>query len=237
MTSTFRKHFDEDMARSASLLRLANGAAPVMKAAGRADDVRLAAVAMAVGAMDAYFCDAYADCLAMRLQSAKAGQLELPESYEKRNLPTTLLIAPPQNLRQNWALRMAARQVMENENVLDLGVVTGLFNPVLPQGKTLWENAMEPIIRHDWKRLTGLHWSDYQAIERKKRPGARRTAVKTMKARIKTTIQYRHDWIHNCGRPKSKVQTLTPQQAVERIREVHAVVVTFDDHLMAHRKV
>ncbi len=81
MTSTFRRHFDEDISRAESLLVLANGAAPVTRKGRRADEIRLSAVAMAVGAMDAYFCDAYVDCLARRLQSFKSGVLGLPTSY------------------------------------------------------------------------------------------------------------------------------------------------------------
>lgn len=237
MTSTFRRHFDEDIARAESLLELANGNASVMKAGTRADDLRLSAIAMGVGAMDAYFCDAYADCLALRLQSAKAGNLDLPKSYEKRNLPTTLLIRPKQNLRENWSLRMAARSVMERENVLSLDTVEHLFNPVLPKGQKLWASAMEPIIAQNWKRLTGTYLRDYRILSSKSQKGARGTAAKQMKKRIKETIQYRHDWIHNCGRPRSTVQTLSVGQALERMRDLKVVVTTFDKHLMDHRLV
>ena len=81
MTTTFRRHFDEDIARAESLLDLSGGRAPAIRKGSRADDIRLSAVAMSVGAMDAYFCDAYVDCLARRLQSFKASGLPLPKSY------------------------------------------------------------------------------------------------------------------------------------------------------------
>ena len=67
MTTTFRRHFDEDILRAESLQVLADGGAPAIITGTRADDIRLASVAMAAGAMDAYFCDAYVDCLAKRL--------------------------------------------------------------------------------------------------------------------------------------------------------------------------
>jgi hypothetical protein len=237
VTSTFRRHFDEDISRAESLLALANGAAPVMKKAMRTDDVRLSAVAMAVGAMDAYFCDAYVDCLAKRLQSFKSGLLDLPQSYAKRNLPTAALLSPPQTLRPNWSLRMAARDVMERETVLDLERVTELFNPVLPKGQKLWPAAMGPIIDRDWRRLTGTSRSAYHGLAANAQLSARRAAVGAMKVRMSRTIQYRHDWIHNCGRPKSAVRRLTAGQAEARIREIRVVVEAVDEHLMAHRVV
>ena len=237
MTSTFRRHFDEDISRAESLLALGNGGAPAIRKGNRADDVRLASVAMAVGAMDAYFCDAYVDCLAKRLQSFKSGALGLPGSYGRRNLPTAILLSPPQNLRPNWSLRMAARDVMERENVLDLDRVTELFNPVLPKGEKLWPNIMGRIIDEDWKRLTGIRKRDYRNLSSSDQTNARKTAVGVMKGRVGETIQFRHDWIHNCGRPKNAIRRLTSGQAKARIREVRAVIEGVDDHLMLYRVV
>ena len=235
MITTFRRHFDEDISRAESLLALANGAAPVIRNGNRADDIRLAAVAMAVGAMDAYFCDAYVDCLAKRLQSFKSGVLDLPEAYGRRNLPTAALLSPPQNFRPNWALRMAAREVMERENVLDLDRVKELFNPVLPKGEKLWPNVMDRVISRDWKRLTGIGKREYRTLSRGDQAKARKAAVKAMKDRVGDTIQLRHDWIHNCGRPKNAIRKLTPNQAKARIREVRAVIEVVDEHLISHR--
>ena len=164
MTTTFRHHFDADILRAESLQVLADGGAPAIITGTRADDIRLASVAMAAGAMDAYFCDAYVDCLAKRLQSFKSKGLDLPSSYATRNLPTGVLLNPPQSIRPNWSLRMAARTVMERENVLDLDRVTELFNPVLPQGKKLWLNVIEPIISRNWKRLTGINKTEYRQL-------------------------------------------------------------------------
>ena len=127
---------------------------------------------------------------------------------------------------------------MEKENVLDLGSVTGLLNPVLPKAHKLWVNAMEPIISNGWIRLTGIDGASYRALaDDKARKKARVTSVNVMKARVKETIQMRHDWIHNCGRPKSAVMRLTVNQAVARVREVRSVVEAVDDHLMLHRVV
>jgi hypothetical protein len=150
--------------------------------------------------------------------------------------PTEALVNPAQSIRPNWSLRMAARAVMERGNVLELDLVTALFNPVLPKGKTLWPNVMEPIIDKDWKRLTRIGRRDYRRLPvGKHKAKARKAAVRAMKERFGEIIQIRHDWIHNCGRPKNAVQTVTSEQAKARIREVRAVVEVVDEHLMAHR--
>lgn len=237
MPTTFRRHFDDDIGRVESLVALANGRAPVVRSGMRRDDIRLAAVAMAVGAMDAYFCDAYVDCLAKRLQGFKVGRLDLPPGYAKRSLPTGLLVRPPHTLRPNWSLRMAARTVMERENVLDLDKVRELFNPVLPDGKKLWESAMAPLIDRNWKRLTGTTRSAYSALSPTQQANARKAVAASVKRRIGDTIQIRHDWIHNCGRPKNAVRPLTPDQASARIREIRLLVESVDHHIMDHRQV
>jgi len=127
---------------------------------------------------------------------------------------------------------------MELENVLDLGSVRGLFNPILPQGKKLWGCLIEDMIKWDWKRFTGISNAEYAMLTvgpaRKK---ARTQAVSDWRSRMSETIQHRHDWIHNCGRPKSAIRTLSAGQAHARVREVRAVVEAVDDHLMMHRVV
>ena len=57
---------------------------------------------MTVGALDAYFCDAYIDCVALRLQSFKAGEMEFPDAYDQLNLPAAALLdwpLPPDPVR------------------------------------------------------------------------------------------------------------------------------------------
>ena len=237
MTRTARKHFDDDISRAETLLALANdGENQLGDEVNR--DLRLAAVAMAVGAMDAYFCDAYADCLTKRLQSAKDGPKGLPESYGTRKIPAAVLVNLFEHENENWSLRMAARDIMDKESVLDISKVTGLFNPVLPQERQLWPEVMEPLIARDRKTLTGTTRVQYDAIVTPKdRKKAREAAAGEMKKRLQETIQYRHDWVHNCGRPKSAVKALKPGAASQRISEVRAVVEAVDDHLQAYREV
>lgn len=65
LLTTARTHFDEDLARARALVRHAH---PLPASVVR-DDIMRAAWMMAVGATDAYFCDAYADLAARTLQA------------------------------------------------------------------------------------------------------------------------------------------------------------------------
>ena len=60
-------------------------------------------------------------------------------------------------------------------------------------------------------------------------------AVSTIANRLGTIIQIRHDWVHNCGRPKSSVVTYTHGEAEVRIKHVQVFVEELDDHLEEHR--
>lgn len=237
MTTTYRDHFDQDIMRAESLVDLAGGKAPAMNSARRREDLRLAAVAMAVGAMDAYFCDAYVDCLTRALRQYADGNGPLPDAYARRYLPAGEVLSSSHQKRPNWRLRMAARAVMEKENVLDLSQVPTLFNPVLPLGQKVWPAAMEPLINLGSLRLTGVRPASYRAASSNKRAGMRNSAAGKVKTRVGETIQWRHDWVHNCGRPKEAIQDKTQGQIVARITEIRALVEAFDDHLDRHRTV
>ena len=138
---------------------------------------------------------------------------------------------------ENWALRMAARNLMEKESVLSVEGVKDLFNPVLPDGSKLWPAVMDPLMQKGWKRFTGKTKAEYVGMASSEREKLWTGATEKVKARIQQTIQLRHDWVHNCGRPKSKIKALGPQQARARIREVRAVVDAVDCHLGKYREV
>lgn len=85
---TPRKHFDEDYKRAKSLHEKAhslqkNGDDQIAK------DIRLSAVAMSVGAMDAYFCDAYVDCFTSVLRAYANGDWKdhWHSRFLKREIP------------------------------------------------------------------------------------------------------------------------------------------------------
>src|SRR5712691_11115127 len=72
MPQTARRHFDEDILRARALLTEARRVPAARKTV--AADMRRAAVAFAVGAMDAYLCDAHVDCLTRCLRAYREGR-------------------------------------------------------------------------------------------------------------------------------------------------------------------
>jgi hypothetical protein len=114
-----RKHFDDDYSRAKSL----HEKAEVMENNGEerlAKDTRLSAVAMSVGAMDAYFCDAYVDCFTSVLRAYANGEWKnsWPNGYLKQDIPAeqaldALRVSPSRSDRPQWALRMTARNIMD----------------------------------------------------------------------------------------------------------------------------
>jgi hypothetical protein len=133
-----RTHFDEDILRAGAVLATAelNGLSESVRS-----DLRRNAVAAAVGALDAYLCDAYVDLLAGALVRARTNASSLPSAYRKELLPAGPLLAA-YNQRPNWGLRMAARLRMEKDNMLQIGRVPDMFNPALPNGQKLWNDLM-----------------------------------------------------------------------------------------------
>jgi hypothetical protein len=69
------------------------------------------------------------------------------------------------------------------------------------------------------------------------REKATKKAIATMTKRIGSIVQIRHDWIHNCGRPKRSIQQFSHGEAAGRIRHIGILVREFDDHTEEHRLV
>lgn len=137
MPTTFRTHFNEDIARAESLLARSQ----VMENASEPErlfkDVRLSSVALAVGALDAYLSDAYVDCLTAVLRAYTQGQWVggLPSTYSKQMLPAGEILKSSRQHRPLWRVRMAARKVMEKDNMLSLSRVEDCFNGILPNNQ------------------------------------------------------------------------------------------------------
>ena len=95
MPTTFRTHFNDDITRAENILARSRA----MQNAGEPErlcrDVRLSSIALAVGALDAYLCDAYVDCLTAVLRAYTQGQWvgALPSTYSKQMLPAGEIIA------------------------------------------------------------------------------------------------------------------------------------------------
>src|SRR5712692_5145932 len=122
-------HFNQDIARARAIVAHADPLARTNPTEQmlRSDLLRSAWM-FAVGAMDAYFCDAYTDIVAATIISKSRNQAaNLPDFFYDIRFPIRAILEPYVN-NENWRWRMAARKMMERENVLSLPAVQTLFN-------------------------------------------------------------------------------------------------------------
>jgi hypothetical protein len=130
---------------------------------------------------------------------------------------------------------MAARKVMERENVLAISKVDDLFNPILPTGQKLWEDFIPQLILHNRKKFT-LHTStSWAAVLPANKSKEAKKAIDIFKKRISSIVQIRHDWIHNCGRPRQAINNLTRLQALSAMRDIQTFIDELDQHIELHR--
>lgn len=223
-------HFRDDFSRAQALCALA---AVETKEPMRSDLARCA-VAFGVGALDAYLCDAFVDCLARTLKSCSRSGIALPEGYAKLALPAGPLFASYAS-RPNWGLRMAARSMMERENLLQVRKAAGLFNPVLPKSQQLWGGSAAALVAIGPKRLAGISAAKYAALPTKKKSGASKAASSAALKRVESVIQRRHDIVHNCDRPKTSPQRMKPGSAKNMLADIGSFVTVLDAHLGKHQ--
>lgn len=127
---TAKAHFDTDLVRARTLMNSAV-AVPACE-----DDMLRSALMFAVGACDAYFADAYADLIS-RVLRAKELQpaIALPDRLNNLRMPVTAILRPTS--MPGWRWRMAARELVEKENVLSFEQIRGLFNQFFPKKQGL----------------------------------------------------------------------------------------------------
>jgi hypothetical protein len=232
MPHTARRHFDDDITRAWAMHDLARET--VEQDTPLADDVGRVSVAFGVGALDAYLCDAFVDTLARCLKSCRRNAHQPPAGYALLELPIGPLMADYPT-RSNWGLRMAARALMEKDNLLQLGRLKDLFNPALPQGQKLWVDLAPSFADLNRKRLSGFRKDEYAGLSgQEKSRGPNRVSAHVLR-RMGEIVQRRHDIVHNCDRPKSAKQWLSLGQAKAMLVDVHDFVKVLDAHLDAHR--
>jgi hypothetical protein len=116
MPRTALGHFLEDVARARAIVAHAD-VLPTETAAEQMlrSDLLRSAWMFAVGALDAYFCDAYTDLVAATIISkSRHSVMALPDFFYNIRFPVrAILEAPAVNV--NWRWRMAARKMMERE--------------------------------------------------------------------------------------------------------------------------
>ena len=238
-----RAHDISDAFQSRHFSRRKHAFSRAMQDAGDPDrlceDFRLSSVALAVGALDAYLCDAYVDCLTAVLRAYTQGQWvgALPASYSKQMLPAGEILSSTRQHRPLWRVRMATRKVMEKDNMLSLSRLEDCFNGILPNNQKLWLDFVPVLAAHNRARLTRHIAEDLVGLAVDDLILAKKQIAAAVKARLGTTIQIRHDWIHNCGRPKNAIQGLSHNQASARIRDVRLFIEDLDDHIDSHRVV
>ncbi len=190
----------------------------------------------AVGALDAYFCDAYTDIVAATVISkSRHNALNLPDFFYEIRFPVRAVLEPYSN-NLNWRWRMAARKMMERENVLSLATVQMLFNKFFRRGQRFFGDLMPTWIVHPnaRRRVFGVTAARYQAMTPVQQQAAARDALDRLEDRFASIVQRRHDCIHNCDRPRVSPQPLPSADVVLRvIEDIEFLVRRCDEHITA----
>ena len=180
---------------------------------------------MAVGASDAYFCDAYMDLIVRTLRAKdKEPSIELPDRLGNLKIPVTAFI----HRADNWRWRMALRALIEHETVLSLEKIKSLFNQFFNESsKILNESTIEPWVLHreSQQRLWGISKTDYRSCSTQSgKRCMRKAALKHYEKRMDRIFQRRHDCIHNCDRPKSALQAISVNDAKRTVQDIEFLV-------------
>ena len=237
MPDTAFAHFQEDVSRAQAIL---DHAAPLPIGSDAENllrsDLLRSSWMFAIGALDAYFCDAYTDVVAATLASkCRQPAIVLPEFVEDIMLPARAVLA--EYTKENWRWRMAARKMMARENVLGLRTVQELFNDFFPNDRRLFK----PFVLDAWithpdatRRLFGVRGADFIAMNDAAKNSARGPARERLEGRFRDVIQRQHDCIHNCDRPRVSPQPLSTRSTVLKvIQDVAFLVRRCNEHIDA----
>lgn len=234
MPATAHQHFTEDIARAKAIVAHADQLPhdTQSKSLLRSDLLR-GAWMFAVGALDAYFCDAYTDIIAATASSnARQPSIILPDWFYDIKFPLRAILEKYDN--ENWRWRMAARKMMERENVISLKAVQDLFNKFFRDKHKffrdqldLWMSSTDAKIR-----LFGISQADYLLLPDNDKRVARDAAIEKFKERFRIIFQRRHDCIHNCDRPRISPQPLDKGGTVLKvIQDIEFLVKHCEDHI------
>jgi hypothetical protein len=232
MLDTALLHFNEDIGRATALHEQA-----VALPAGRVrDDILRAAWMMAVGACDAYFSDAYADLVSRTLQArALHPAMAIPDKMNNLKIPVVAVLRETRTYG-GWRWRMAARELIEDENVLSLKKIKEMFSQFFPDtAKLLNKATIETWMLHADARVRhfGISRTAYRALAPSAKPNARDKALKKFEAYYGRIFQRRHDCIHNCDRPKMALQTIAATTVEKRVEDISFLVQRCHSDLLA----
>jgi len=219
--STAKAHFDEDICRARALVAHAQ----TVPAGVLADDILRAGWMMAVGACDAYFSDAYGDLIARALRAKDLQPaVAIPDRLNNLKVPVTAVI---RQARGGWRWRMAARELIEDQNVLSLDKIRRLFNHFFRKDKRLLnQDTIGSWITHrnGKVRLFGLTATEYRAKDAAGKATARKEALEHLEEHYEAIFQRRHDCIHNCDRPKTAMQPIGHTAVSKTIDDIEFLV-------------
>jgi len=232
---TALQHFREDIGRARAIIAHADGLAGVTPAESmlRSDLLRSAWM-FAVGAIDAYFSDAYADIVAATaLSKQRQSSITLPDSIQEIKVPIRAVLETYEG--RDWRWRMAAREMVDATNFLSLDSIQKSFNPFFRKDHKFFGDKLDEWIQHPASkiRLFGMSTNDYLALGNADRAKARnKTIYSQFRDRYKELFQRRHDCIHNCDRPRIAPQKLERAGTVERVaHDAVFLVERCDDHI------
>ncbi len=215
MPTTALNHFNQDLARARSILDHADPLPrPTADERLLRSDLFRSAWMFAVGALDAYFCDAYSDLIAATVISkSRRPSITLPAWVMEIEVPVMAILE--EYKKENWRWRMAARKMTERQNVLSLQTIKGLFNRFFLETQRFFRDDL----LHAWimrpdssKRLFATTHTAYSAMPDLVRAVARKQALQKMQDRYDQIFQRRHDCIHNCDRPRLSPPTPRRQE-------------------------
>jgi hypothetical protein len=156
----------------------------------------------------------------------------LPEWVYDIKIPIRAVLEEYDNA--NWRWRMAARKMMERENVISLSAIQTLFNKFFRKGHRFFGDQLDTwMSRPDAKiRLFGISRAGYVALTDANKNTARQNAIDQFEERFKAIFQRRHDCIHNCDRPRMSPQPLDKGGTVLKvIQDAEFLVNRCDEHI------
>jgi hypothetical protein len=227
--NTAKQHFDEDIARARDIHAHAVG----LNNGRLKDDLLRSSWMYAVGASDAFFCDAYADLIARTL---RAKELQKTGNLEGRIGNLKIPVVAFLSSNNGWRWRMAAREMIEKESVLSIKEIKDLMNLFCrSKSKLLTEDTIENWMVHPKasQRLFGISRCKFIKLDQKQQRAAKKNALKKFESRFQTIFQRRHDCIHNCDRPRTALQRLSASGTLKAIGDIEFLVNRCTEHLRA----
>ncbi|WP_341889125.1 hypothetical protein [Variovorax sp. YR752] len=217
---TAKSHFDTDLTRA----RLLMSNAALVPTGG--DDILRSALMFSVGACDAYFADAYADLISRVLRAKEIEPaVSVPDRLNNLKLPVTAILRA--TTMPGWRWRMAARELVEKENVLSFDQMRNLFNQFFPkkQGLISRDRVCSWLTDPQAKRRQfGTTAGELAAVPAASLIAAQEKALEHFEVKFGAIFQRRHDCIHCCDRPKIAIQTINLPAVQKKIDDVEFLV-------------